>query len=45
MIKVIKTSGETYNLIGTENGTFVLQGNLKKAQLKQLQAQIAKALK
>ncbi len=45
MIEVIPTTGGTYNLIGTDGGMFVLQGNLTKAQLVALQKQIAKALK
>lgn len=45
MIAVIKVTDGTYNLIGTDNGLFVLQGNLTEAQLKDLLKKVRKALK
>lgn len=45
MIEVIKVTDGTYNLIGTDDGMFVLQGNLTEAQLKALLNKIRKALK
>lgn len=35
----------SYNVIGVEDGQFILQGNLTKAQLKELAAEIRLALK
>lgn len=45
MIHVILTTGGTYNVFGTENSAFILQGNLTKAQLKELAKEIREALK
>lgn len=45
MIEVIKVTDGSYNVIGTDNGMFVLQGNLTEAQLKELLKKVRKALK
>jgi hypothetical protein len=45
MIAVIKTDSGGYNVIGTDDNVFILQGHLTKAQLKELKAEIVKALK
>jgi len=45
MISVIKVTDGTYNVIGTSNNEFILQGNLTKSQLIKLNAEIVKALK
>jgi hypothetical protein len=39
------TGNGGYNVIGTENGRFILQGNLTKAQLKELAKEIRETLK
>jgi hypothetical protein len=36
MISVIKVADGSFNVIGTDNGMFVIQGNLTEAQLKDL---------
>jgi hypothetical protein len=35
----------TWNVLGTEDGMFILQGNLTTAQLKELKTEINKVLK
>jgi hypothetical protein len=45
MITVIKTDSGSYNVFITRDGMFVLQGNITKAELKGLQAELKKALK
>lgn len=35
----------TYNVIGIEDGAFILQGNLTKAQLRELAKEIRETLK
>jgi hypothetical protein len=45
MISVIKTTGGTFNVIGTDEGMFILQGNLTEPQLKDLIKKANKALK
>lgn len=46
MISVIPVEGtDSYNLVGIEQGAFVLQGNLTKKQLVKLQKTIDKVLK
>jgi ABC-type transporter Mla MlaB component len=45
MISVIKVTDGSFNVIGTDNGMFVLQGNLTKEQLMELKREITKALK
>lgn len=35
-IAIIKTDSGRYNVVGTEDGAFILQGNLTKDQLKEL---------
>lgn len=36
MIAVIKVTNGSYNVIGTDDGMFVIQGNLTKPQLEEL---------
>jgi hypothetical protein len=45
MISVIKTTSGGYNVIGTDDGVFILQGHLTEAQLRDLKREITKALK
>jgi hypothetical protein len=45
MIDVIKVTDGSYNLIGTDKGMFVLQGNLTEEQLKELLKKGKEALK
>jgi hypothetical protein len=45
MISVIKTSSGGYNILGTADGVFVIQGHLTKEQLKELRTEINKELK
>lgn len=45
MIAVIRTDSGNYNLFGTADDAFILQGNLTEAQLKELAKAITKALK
>ena len=45
MIAVIKTTGGTYNIFGTADDMFILQGNLTKDQLIELEKKIKEALK
>jgi hypothetical protein len=44
MISVIKTVHKTFNVIGTDDGLFILQGNLTEDQLRELIAEAKKAL-
>lgn len=39
------TSNGGYNVIGIEDGAFILQGNLTKAQLRELAKEIRETLK
>lgn len=45
MISVIKTMSGGYNVIGTADGVFVVQGHLTEAQLKELLKAGREALK
>jgi hypothetical protein len=45
MITVIKVNDGSYNLIGTSEGMFILQGNLTADELKQLVYEAKKELK
>ena len=42
MITVIRTDSGTYNLFGTRDDSFVLQGNLTEKELRELHTQISK---
>jgi hypothetical protein len=44
VISVIPVDDGSYNLIGTEDDQFVLQGNLTREQLEELREEIEKAL-
>lgn len=43
MIAVILTDSGNYNVIGIEGDSFILQGNLTKDQLEELQEKISQA--
>jgi hypothetical protein len=45
MIAVIKTDSGTFNVFGTDDNVFILQGNLTEAQLKELIKAAREALK
>lgn len=47
MIAVIKTTSGGYNVLGTDDSgeVFIIQGHLTKEQLKELKAEIVRALK
>lgn len=44
-IAVIKTTSGSYNVFGTEDEMFVIQGNLTFEQLKKLKVEVDKAVK
>lgn len=44
MILVRKVTNGTYNVIATNNGEFILQGNLTELELRDLQDEINHAL-
>lgn len=45
MIAVILTAGGTYNIIGTRNDNFVLEGNLTLTEMEELAAKILTEIK
>jgi hypothetical protein len=45
MISVIKTTSGNYNVIGTADDAFIIQGNLTKSQLQELLVAISLELK
>ena len=45
MVTVIRTDSGNYNLFGTEDGAFILQGNLTLAQLMELKKEVDSAIK
>ena len=45
MISITKVTNGSYNVFGTSDGAFVLQGNLTKDELKQLKAEIIRVMK
>lgn len=44
MISVIRTVNGTFNIFGTHNDGFIIQGNLNEAQLRELIDKAQKAL-